>query len=243
LGLAQCWSQSTPAVQAAGNAATAAFLANVDHKVYTPATRGLRSLRAVMRNAKAEEAFPELGGIRIVLYWKVPDRRRVRFETLGGKVVRNSSLDFFLNDGIDMLGYVVPTPFAMRRAEAVPSIQAQGHPQLKILPEPWDIVQEPRIFTFDKDYLPVQSQTAMPGMFSHTDIMEYEFRGGQALLRRVNRTSTTDMGGSNSVIRLHYTTVDRFWLPSQITVEQPTTIFLFEQYEVNRGLDDRIFTQ
>jgi hypothetical protein len=142
-----------------------------------------------------------------------------------------------------MLGYVVPTPFAMRRVEAVSSLRAPGHPQLKILPEPWDIVQEPRIFTFDKDYLPVQSQTAMPGMFSYTDIMEYEFRGGQVLLRRVNRTSTTDMGGSNSVIRLHYTTVDRFWLPSQITVEQPTTIFLFEQYEVNRGLDDRIFTQ
>jgi hypothetical protein len=50
------------------------------------------------------------------------------------------------------------------------------------------------------------------------------------------------MGGSNSVIRLHYTTVDRFWLPPQITVE-PATIFSFERYEVNRGLDDRIFTQ
>src|SRR5437879_52745 len=122
LGLTLCWSQSAGALQAAGTAATAAFLANVDHTVYTPATHGLRSLRAVMRNAKAEEGFPELGGIRIVLYWKVPDRRRVRFETLGGKAAQNSSLDFFLSDGIDMLGYVVPTQFAMRRAEAVSSL-------------------------------------------------------------------------------------------------------------------------
>ena len=79
----------------------------MDHKVYTPATHGLGSLRVIMRNAKAEEAFPKLKGMSIVLYWKFPDRRRVRFETLDEKAVEHSSLDFFLNDGIDMLRYVV----------------------------------------------------------------------------------------------------------------------------------------
>ena len=142
-----------------------------------------------------------------------------------------------------MLAFAVPKPFSMRTLTLLSAPPASEAVRFRVRPDAWDPVQEERIYVFNKDLLPVQSSTAAPGMFSHTDTMEYESRREGALLRTLTVAARTDMGSSAGVLRFQYTRVGGFWLPSKILVEQSgqRTSYTLTPYQLNRDLDDQVF--